>query len=58
MHPLSGALSLPNVQARVTRSALVAYRHSIALLRCRTIRYRRTFVPLSISVERCLWNEF
>ena len=28
MHPLSGALPLPYVPARVTRGALVAHRHS------------------------------
>ena len=30
MHPLSGALPLPYVPARVTRGALVAHRHSFA----------------------------
>ena len=50
MHPLSGALPLPYVPARVTRGALVAHRHSFAPPRCRTSQYRRTFVPLSVSV--------
>ena len=36
MHPLSGALPLPYVLARVTRGALVAHRHSFAPPRCRT----------------------
>ena len=36
MHPLSGALHLPHVPARVTRSALVAH--------------RQKFVPLSVSL--------
>ena len=53
MHPLSGALSLPYVPERVTRGALVAHRHSFAPPRCRTSQYRRTFVPLSVS----LWND-
>ena len=53
MHPLSGALPLPCVPARVTRDALVAHRHSFAAPRCRTSQYRRTFVPLSVS----LWND-
>ena len=53
MHPLSGALPLPYVPARVTRDALVAHRHSFAFPRCRTSEYRRTFVPLSVS----LWND-
>ena len=48
-----GALPLPYVPARVTRGALVAHRHSFALFRCRTSQYRRTFVPLSLS----LWND-
>ena len=53
MHPLSGALPLPYVPARVTRGALVAHRHSFAPPRCRTSQYRRTFVPLSVF----LWND-
>ena len=51
--PLSGALPLPYVSAHVTRGALVAHRHSLAAPRCRTSQYRRTFVPLSLS----LWND-
>ena len=53
MHPLSGALPLPYVPARVTRAALVAHRHSFAPPRCRTSQYRRSFMPLSVS----LWND-
>ena len=53
MHPLSGALPLPYVPARVTRGALTAHRHSFAPPRCRTSQYRKTFVPLSVS----LWND-
>ena len=53
MHPLSGALALPYVPARVTRGALVAHRHSFAPHRCRTSQYRRSFVHLSVS----LWND-
>ena len=45
-------LPLPYVSARVTRGALVAHRHPFAFLHCRTSQYRRTFVPLSVS----LWN--
>ena len=41
MHPLSGALPLPYVPERVTHGALAAS------------RYRRTFVPLSVS----LWSD-
>ena len=53
MHPLNSALPLPYVPARVTRGALVAHRHSFAPPRCRTSQYRRTFLPLSVS----LWND-
>ena len=53
MHHLRGALPLPYVPARVTRRALVAHRHSFASPRCRTSQYRRSFVPLSVS----LWND-
>ena len=52
-HPLSGGLPLPHVPARVTRGALGAHRHSFMPPRCRTSQYRRTFVPLSVS----LWND-
>ena len=53
MHPLSGALPLPYVPARVTRGALVAHRHSFAPPRYRTYLFRRSFVPLSVS----LWGD-
>ena len=53
MHPLSGALPLPYVPDRVTRGALVAHRHSFTPPRCRASQYRRTFVPLPVS----LWND-
>ena len=53
MHPLSSALPLPYVPARVTRGALVAHRRSFAPPRCRTSQYRRSFLPLSVS----LWND-
>ena len=53
MHPFSAALPLSNVQARVTRGALVAHRHSFAPPRCMTSQYRRSFVPLSVS----LWDD-
>ena len=49
MHPLSGTLPLLYVPARVTRGVSVAHRHSIAPPHCRTSKYRRSFVPLSVS---------
>ena len=52
MHPFSGALPLPYAPARVTLGAFVAHRHSFAPPRGRTSQYRRSFVPLSVS----LWN--
>ena len=53
MHPLIGVLPLPYVPARVTHGALVAHMHSFAPPHCRTSQYRRSFVPLSVS----LWND-
>ena len=53
MHPVSGALPLPYVLARVTCGALVAHRHSFAPPHCRTSQHCRSFVPLSVS----LWND-
>ena len=53
MHPLSGALPLPYMPAHFTHGALVAHRQSFAPPHCRTSQYRRTFVPLSVS----LWND-
>ena len=54
MHHLSGALPLPYVPARVTRGALVTHRHSFMPPRCRTSQYRRTIVPLSVSLSNNL----
>ena len=51
LHPLSGALPLTYVPARVTRGALVAHMHSFAPRRCGTTQYLRTFVPLSVSLS-------
>ena len=56
MYPLSGALLLLYVPARVTDGALVAHRHSFAPPRCRTSQYRRTFVPLSVSLWKDLFD--
>ena len=53
VHPLSSALPLPYVPVRITSGALVAHRHSFAPPCCRISQYRRTFVPLSVS----LWND-
>ena len=53
VHPLDGALPRPYEPARVTRGALVAHRYTYAPPRCRTLLYRRTFIPFSVS----LWND-
>ena len=52
MHPLYGALPEPYVLVCVTRSAVVAHRHTYAPPRCRTSQYRRIFILLSVS----MWN--
>ena len=52
MHPLCGALPVPYVALGVTRGTLIAHRYTYAPPRCRTSKYRRTFIPLSVS----LWN--
>ena len=54
MHPLRGALPLPYVPARIIRGALVAHRYSFAPPHGRTSQYRRTFVPLSVSLGTIL----
>ena len=45
VHPLNCALPGLYAPARVTRGALVAYRYTYAPPRCRTLQYRRTFIP-------------
>ena len=52
-HPLGVALPVPYVPVRVTRGALIAHWYTFAPPRCRTSQYRRTFIPLSVS----LWND-
>ena len=56
MHPLSGALPLPYLPVRVTRGALVAHRHLFMPPHCRTSQYRRSFVPLSVSLWNPVWK--
>ena len=53
MHPLCGALPVPYVLVKVTRSALIAQPYTYAPPRCRTTQYCTTFIPLSVS----LWND-
>ena len=53
IHPLYGALPVTYVPVRVTRGAVVAHRYTYEPPRCRISQYRRTFIPLSVS----LWND-
>ena len=53
MHHLNGALPGPYVPVHLTRGALVAHRYTYASPRCRTSQYRKTFIPISVS----LWND-
>ena len=52
-HPLCGALPGPYMPVRVTRASVIAHRFTYAPPRCKTSQYRRTFIPLSVS----LWND-
>ena len=42
-----------SAHVRVARGALIAHRYTFAPPRCRSLQYRRTFIPLSLS----LWND-
>ena len=54
MHPISGALPLLYVPARVTRGASVAHRHLFAPPRCRTSQYCRSLCPSLCLFEMIL----
>ena len=51
-HPLGGALPVPYVPVRVARGALIAHRYTFPRRRA-SYQYRRTFIPISVS----LWND-
>ena len=53
MHPLYDALPVTYMPVRVTRGAVIAHWYPYAPPCCRTSHYRRTFIPLSVS----LWND-
>ena len=53
MHPHNGALPGPYVPVWVTRDALGTLQYTYALPHCRTLQYRRTFIPFSVS----FWND-
>ena len=50
MHPLNDALRGPYVPVRVTRGALVSHLYTYAPPLTRTSLYRRTSVPISVSL--------
>ena len=50
MHLLYGALPVPYVPVRDALSALDPHRYTYALPCCRTSQYRRTFIPISVSL--------
>ena len=50
-HPFYGALPVPYVPVRFTHCAVIAHWFTYASPGGRTSQYRRTFIPLSISVE-------
>ena len=52
-HPLYDALPVPYVPVRFTSGAVTAHRYTYEPPRCRTSQYRRTFIPMSVS----LWND-
>ena len=54
-HPLYGAQHGSYVLVRVTRGVLVAHRYTFEPALCGTSQYHRTFIPLSVSVERSCW---
>ena len=53
MHPLC-AVPVPYVPVRVTRGPVIAHRYTYAPPRCRTTKYRRTFIPLAVSLRNDL----
>ena len=53
MHPLNDALPEPYVPVRLTHVAPVVHLFTYAPPHCRTLQYRRTFIPHSVS----LWND-
>ena len=54
MHPFNCALPGSYVPVRVTRGALVAHRYTYLAPRCRTSKYHKTFIPLSLSLSNNL----
>ena len=52
MYPLCGALPVPYVLVRVTLGTVISHRYTYAAPRCRTSQYHRTFIQLSVTLER------
>ena len=53
MHPLYGALLVLYVPVWVTRGAVIIHQYTYVPPGCRTLQYRCTFIPLSVS----LWKD-
>ena len=53
LHSLYGVRPVPYVPVRVTCSTVIPHWYTYAPPRCRTLQYRITFIPLSVS----LWND-
>ena len=51
MNHIYGALHVSYVPVRVSRGAFVAYQYTYAPRHCRTSQYRRTFIPISMSMR-------
>ena len=58
MHPLYGALSMPCVSVRVTRSTVIAHRYTYAPPRCRPSQYLRTFIRPTVSLSNDLGDQY
>ena len=53
MHPLYGALPMLYVMGLVTRGSVISHWYTYSPLSCKTSKYRRTFLYVSVS----LWIE-
>ena len=54
LHPLHGALPVPDVPVRVTRGAVIAHWFTYVPPRCRTSQYSITFIAFSVSLSNDL----
>ena len=54
MDPFYGYLPVPYVLVRVTHGAAIEHRFTYVPPRCRTSQYRRSFIPVSVSLRNGL----